>query len=234
MRSLSVCLLLLFPILSIAQTAVEYDKNLDVLRDTTDYKAIVEQSEANRLVDVVDIVPDIVLDIRYATENNFTGEKVYNSEKAFVRLPVAKSLARVQESLSKYGLGLLVFDAYRPYSATVKFYEIYKDTNYVASPWQGSRHNRGAAVDVSIVNIETGEEIQMPTGFDNFTEVAHPDYMNLPQNVIDNREMLISEMQNNGFKVYPYEWWHFDFIGWEAYDLMDISFEQLEIVNNCK
>ncbi len=82
-------------------------------------------------------MPEIKLDIRYATTNNFTGDKIYNSPKAFVRQPVAMSLRFIQESLNKKGLGLLIFDAYRPYSATVKFYEIYKDTNYVASPWKG-------------------------------------------------------------------------------------------------
>ena len=125
-------------------------------------------------------------------------------------------------------MGLLIFDAYRPYSATVRFYEIYNDTSYVASPWKGSRHNRGAAVDVSLIDFETGEELQMPTGYDNFSEAAHPDYGNLPENVLKNREILINEMQNHGFRVYPYEWWHFDFIGWEAYDLMDLSFEDLK------
>lgn len=214
----------------IGQDAPDYDKNLHIIRDTSEYIDQVKESAANGLVDIREVIPEIKLDIRYATTNNFTGEIIYTSPDAFVRKPVAESLEIVQESLKKYGLGLVIFDAYRPYSATVKFYEIYKDTNYVASPWNGSRHNRGAAVDVSLINLDTGEEIQMPTGYDDFSEVAHPDYMNLPENVLKNRELLISEMQNHGFRVYPNEWWHFDFIGWEQYSLMDISFEKLREV----
>ncbi len=222
------------PLIFIGQYSTDYDKDLHVIRDTAEYIQEVNESSANELVEIIMEIPDIKLDIRYATKNNFTGEIIYNSPDAFVRKPVASSLKIIQESLKKYGLGLVIFDAYRPYSATVKFYEVYKDTNYVASPWKGSRHNRGAAVDVSLINLETGEEIQMPTGFDNFSEVAHPDYMKLPENVISNRELLISEMQNHGFKVYPYEWWHFDFIGWQEYSLMDISFEELREVDTYK
>jgi len=225
-------LLLLLPIISMGQKAVDYDKNLIIIRDTAEYISSVKESEANKLVNIVDVIPDIKLDIRYATPNNFTGEQIYTDPLAFARKPLVESLALVQNSLRKYGLGLVVFDAYRPYSATVKFYEVYPDTNFVASPWKGSRHNRGAAVDVSLVVLETGEEIQMPTGFDDFSDAANPNYSNLPDNVIKNRALLINEMQNHGFQVYPYEWWHFDFIGWEAYSLMDISFEELQKVNN--
>ena len=230
MKTIVNFLIAFLPILFYGQKVPDYDKNLMVISDTSVYHAQIKVSPANMLIEIIDVIPEIKLDIRYATTNNFTSEMVYNSPKAFVRQPVANALAIVQKSLKKYGLGLLVFDAYRPYSATVKFYEIYKDTNYVASPWQGSRHNRGAAVDVSLINIETGEELQMPTAFDDFTEAAHSDYNNLPDNVLKNREILINEMQNHGFKVYPTEWWHFDFIGWEVYDLMDIPFEELVMV----
>jgi len=220
-----VLFIILLPFFSIGQT--KYESNLTVIRDTAIYNTQVNEHPENQLVEIVDFVPDIKLDIRYATKNNFTGEVIYNSPKAFARQPVAKALSIVQKSLRKQGLGLVVFDAYRPYSATVKFYEIYKDTNYVASPWSGSRHNRGAAVDVSLIDLNTGEELQMPTPFDDFTETAHPNYNNLPSNVIRNRELLKTIMQNHGFRVYPYEWWHYDFVGWEAYDLMDIPFEDL-------
>ena len=232
MKLLFTSLIIILPCFVIGQLAIDYEKDIVVIRDTAIYSSQVKKSPANQLVEIIDYVPGVKLDIRYATTNNFTEEIIYNSPKAFVRQPVAKSLRIIQESLNKQGLGLVIFDAYRPYSATVKFYEIYKDTNYVASPWKGSRHNRGAAVDVSLVDLETGEELQMPTGYDNFSEAAHPDYNNLPENVLKNREILINEMQNHGFRVYPYEWWHFDFIGWEAYDLMDLSFEELKIDNN--
>jgi len=213
---------------SFAQKSRVYNSNLHIINNLKDYQKTVEENPNNQLVDLEDFIPDIILDIRYATENNFTGKIVYNQPKAFVRWPVAQSLKFVNEELKKKNFALKVYDAYRPYSATVLFYEIYKDTTYVASPWSGSRHNRGAAVDVSIVDLETGEEIQMPTAFDDFTEVAHPDHMDLPENVIKNRQLLITIMQQHGFRVYHSEWWHFDFMGWEGFPLMDLSFEELE------
>lgn len=213
---------------SFAQNTKVYSSNLDVVNDLSDYNKSINENPNNELVDLEEFIPGIILDIRYATKNNFTNQKVYNQAKAYVRWPVAKSLKFVNEELKKRNYALKIYDAYRPYSATVLFYEIYKDTTFVASPWTGSRHNRGAAVDVSIVDLQTGEEIQMPTGFDDFTNVAKPDFNDLPENVIQNRDYLITLMQNHGFRVYHSEWWHYDFMGWEGFDIMDISFEELE------
>ncbi len=214
--------------IGISQNTKVYNKNLKVISSIEEYQKMKDENPNFELVNLEDFVPGIKLDIRYATKNNFTGQKVYESAQAYARWPVAKSLLIIQQELSKRNMGLKIFDAYRPYAATVLFYEIYKDTTYVASPWSGSRHNRGAAIDLSIVDLETGEEIQMPTGYDDFTEVAHPDYMDLPDRVLKNRDFLITTMQKHGFKVYPYEWWHFDFVGWQEFPLMDLSFEQLE------
>lgn len=213
---------------SFAQESKVYNSNLYIINKVDDYNRTIEENPNNELVDLEDFIPGIILDIRYATANNFTGTKVYKQAKAYVRWPVAQSLKFVNAELIKRNFALKVYDAYRPYSATVLFYELYKDTTYVASPWSGSRHNRGAAVDVSIVDLTTGEEIQMPTAFDDFTEVAHPDHMDLPENVIKNRQLLITIMQQHGFRVYHSEWWHFDFMGWEGFPLMDLSFEELE------
>ena len=225
------CFGMLFGI-AMSQNTKVYNKNLEVISSIDEYQKMIDENPNFELVDLEDFVPGIKLDIRYATENNFTEQKVYESAKAYARWPVAKALLIIQQELSRRNMGLKIFDAYRPYAATVLFYEIYKDTTYVASPWSGSRHNRGAAVDLSIVDLDTGEEIQMPTGYDDFTEVAHPDYMNLPDNVLGNRNFLITTMQKHGFKVYPYEWWHFDFVGWQEFPLMDLSFEQLEKQKN--
>jgi D-alanyl-D-alanine dipeptidase len=98
----------------------------------------------------------------------------------------------------------------------------------VAAPWHGSRHNRGAAVDITLVDLKTGKELPMPTAFDDFTEKAAPDYPHLPDEVIRNRNLLITTMQQFGFSVYPHEWWHFDYIGWKKFPLMDLSFDELE------
>lgn len=213
---------------SFAQESKVYNSKLYIINKIDDYNKTIEENPNNELIDLEEFIPGIILDIRYATENNFTGIKVYKQAKAYVRWPVAQSLKFVNEELIKRNYALKIYDAYRPYSATVLFYEVYKDTTYVASPWSGSRHNRGAAVDVSIVDLATGEEIQMPTAYDDFTEVAHPGHMDLPENVITNRNLLITIMQQHGFRVYHSEWWHFDFMGWEGFPLMDLSFEELE------
>jgi zinc D-Ala-D-Ala dipeptidase len=201
---------------------------LYVISSIDEYKDQIKTDSQMKLVDLVDLIPNIKLDIRYATENNFTGEVIYNLPKAYLRKPVANALKLAQDSLRFYKLGFKVFDAYRPYQATVKFFEVYPDTNFVANPKYGSRHNRGCAVDVSLVCLDTGKEILMPTDYDEFSEKAHPEYKNLQHDAIENRDFLLGVMNHFGFTVYPTEWWHFDYVGWEEYPLMDLSFEQLE------
>jgi len=197
----------------------------------TSYEEYLESVKADprkELVDLEEVIPGIVLDIRYATTNNFTGEKIYNLAKAYARKPVAEALKKVQAELARQGLGVKVFDAYRPYKATVKFYEVYKDTTYVASPYRGSRHNRGCALDLTLINLDTGEELKMPTGYDSFRKEAWPSTPVADPEVSKNRTLLINVMQKHGFRVNSSEWWHFDFIGWKQYEVLDIDFEQLE------
>ncbi len=218
------CLQLLMSV----QLCAQYDQNIDVLKSLEAYKASIKEDSNNRMVDLKSFIPGLALDIRYATNNNFTGKVIYTQPKAFARLPVAKALKAVQTVLAREGLGLKVFDAYRPYAATVMFYEVVKDTTYVASPWNGSRHNRGAAVDLTLIDLKTGKALPMPTEFDDFSTKAHPDHMDMDDSLIRNRQLLMDVMYAHGFTVYPYEWWHYDYKNWESYTLMDISFEALE------
>ncbi len=169
-----------------------------------------------------------MLDIRYATTNNFTGERIYTLARAYARKPVAEALKKVQEELKPQGLGIKVFDAYRPYKATVKFYEVYHDTTYVASPYKGSRHNRGCALDITVIDLKTGEELKMPTGYDSFKKEAWPSTPVKDPEIRKNRTLLINVMKKYGFKVNGSEWWHYDFIGWSKYEVLDIDFETLE------
>src|SRR6187549_2322116 len=125
------------------------------------YKESMKADPAKELINLEKFVPGLVLDIRYATVNNFTGERIYNLARAYARRPVAESLRKIQADLRPQGLGIKIFDAYRPYKATVKFYEVYHDTTYVASPYRGSRHNRGCALDLTIVKLSNGEELTM-------------------------------------------------------------------------
>lgn len=221
-----VLIILLFVRVS-AQELTLNNYGLIVIDDYGIYRTLIEKDSNKTLINVKEFIPDIILDIRYATSNNFVGEPVYNIPAAYARLPVAKALKNIQNELNKENLGLKIYDAYRPYSVTIKFYEKVKDTTFVASPLHGSRHNRGCAVDLTIVDLETGEEIKMPTEYDDFTERAHHNFAGLPDEVILNREKLKSIMIKNDFEVYPAEWWHYDFIGWKNYELMDLKFEQI-------
>lgn len=195
------------------------------------YSAYLEEVRKNpekELIDLEAYVPGIALDIRYATTNNFTGEQIYNEAKAYARRPVADALKKIQADLKKRGLGLKIYDAYRPYRATVKFYEVYRDTTYVASPYSGSRHNRGCAVDLTVVDLSTGQELKMPTGYDVFSREAWPSTPVADAGIRKNRQLLIDAMEKYGFKVNASEWWHFDFKGWKHFEVLDIDFGELE------
>ena len=164
--------------------------HLDIIQTQEEYKELVRIHPEMRMTDLEKAIKGIRLDIRYATRNNFTGEVIYTAPKAYAKMPVAQALKRVQDSLSLYHLGLKVFDAYRPYAATLRFYEVYPDTTFVANPRSGSRHNRGCAVDLTLVEFATGKELPMPTGYDDFSPKASPDYTDLPDTVIANRKFL--------------------------------------------
>lgn len=193
-----------------------------------EYQASIKTAPQKELVDLEKHIPGIVLDIRYATTNNFTKEKIYNLPKAYARKSVADALRNAQQEFRTLGYGIKVFDAYRPYKATVKFYEVYKDTTYVASPYRGSRHNRGCAIDMTLINLKTGAELKMPTEYDSFRKEAWPSTPVKDPEVKKNRDLIIAVMKKYGFRVNSSEWWHFDFNGWKNYEVLDIDFEELE------
>src|SRR5579862_743068 len=185
------------------------------------------KNSSHDLVDILTINPTIQLDIRYATTNNFTGKAVYPVSKCFLRKAVAQKIDSIQKELAHKGLGLKIFDGYRPLSVQRKFWEIFPDERYVANPKNGSRHNRGSAIDVTLVDLATGQELEMPSGFDDFTAKAHRDYNNMSENSKKNCQLLESYMIKYGFIPWPLEWWHFDDQDWEKYPILDIPFEQL-------
>ncbi len=180
--------------------------------------AAVLLAPAQDLVDIHTVNSHIRLDIRYATENNFTHRKVYSEAVCRLRTGTAAKLSAVQKELEGMGLGLKVFDCYRPLDVQRKFWALMPDERYVANPAKGSRHNRGAAVDLTLVNA-AGAELEMPTAFDDFTEKAHRDYRALPASAIKNRDLLERVMKKHGFVPLPTEWWHFDDADWERYPL---------------
>lgn len=192
-----------------------------------DYKDSCRKNSNYQLLEIKKHVPGIVLDIKYATKDNFMKRVMYKQARAFARKPVVRQLKKIQAFLKTKGYGLKIFDAYRPYSTTVAFYKEASDKKFVANPKKGSRHNRGCAVDLTLTDLKTGKEIAMPTPYDSFAAEAAVTYTNLPPQIIKNRQLLINTMQRFGFRVLENEWWHYDFVGWQHYDLMDIPFPRL-------
>ncbi len=188
------------------------------------------------LVELITLDTTIKLDIRYATANNFVGRPVYPEARAFLQKPAAKAIANVHKKLRKQGLGLVIFDGYRPWAITKLFWEVVPEDKrkFVADPAKGSKHNRGCAVDLSIFDLKTGELIDMPSGYDEFTERASPDYKGGTAKQRENREMLRKLMEDEGFSVNPNEWWHFDYKNWQDYAIYDISFAEAAKTENVK
>lgn len=181
------------------------------------------------LVEVVKINPNIRLDIKYATTTNFTGKILYPSARCYLRSAVAQKLDKVQKELEAQGLGLKVFDGYRPRSVQYKMWEVCPDDRYVADPAKGSKHNRGSAVDCTLIDSKTGQELEMPSAYDDLTEKAHRNYDKMPSEAAKkNCKRLEDSMAKHGFVPLPTEWWHFDDAEWEKYELLDVSFDQLE------
>lgn len=172
------------------------------------------------LVDAAAAVPGLRLDIRYATADNFTKTAVYPAARCLLRPEAAAALARVRRDLAGAGLDLKVWDCYRPLSVQRRFWELVPDPRYVADPKKGSRHNRGAAVDLTLTDAR-GRELEMPTGYDDFSERAHRTSTAGSPAARANAKTLEAAMERRGFKGLPTEWWHFDFSGWERFPLLD-------------
>lgn len=195
-----------------------------------DYRKQIKNDSTKKMVELKTMIPGIVYDLRYATVNNFMRRLMYpaGTNTTFLRLPAVTALQKIQQELNEKGLGLKIYDAYRPYAVTVKFWELVKDERYVANPSKGSGHNRGAAVDLTIVNLKTGKELDMGTGFDNFTDTAHHSFTQLSEEILQNRELLKSAMGKYGFKTYNEEWWHYSLPDASKFEILDIDFKKLK------
>jgi D-alanyl-D-alanine dipeptidase len=182
------------------------------------------------LVELVNLDSTIKLDIRYAKTNNFLGRQVYKEARAFLQRPAAEALQRANGKLREKGYGLLVFDGYRPWSVTKIFWDSTPQDKkrFVADPSQGSRHNRGCAVDLTLYDLRSGREVEMPSGFDEMTERSYPRYQGGPEEQRRMREILREAMEAEGFTVNELEWWHFDYKDWRQYPILDISFDEIK------
>ncbi len=181
------------------------------------------------LVEVTTLDPAIKLDIRYATKHNFLGTPFYTSPKAFLQRPAAEALVRANKKLEKQGFGLLIYDAYRPWYVTKMFYDATpaKFRGFVADPLQGSRHNRGCAVDITLYDRQTGQPVAMLTDHDEFTDRSFPDYLGETSLQRWHRDLLRDSLEAEEFSVYPMEWWHFDYRDWRQYLIVNRRFEEL-------
>jgi D-alanyl-D-alanine dipeptidase len=181
------------------------------------------------LVELVTLDPTVKLDIRYATSNNFVGRPVYTEARAFLQRPAAEALVRAHRSVKEKGYGLLVFDGYRPWTVTKLFWDVTPKAKreFVANPKEGSKHNRGCAVDLSLYDLESGREVAMPSAYDEMSPRAYPSYTGGTAEERERRDLLRAAMEAQGFTVEPNEWWHFNFTGWREYPILDIPFSAI-------
>ena len=181
------------------------------------------------MLELIKLDNTIRLDMRYARADNFVGRPVYDKARAFLQKDAAGALVRVHQGLRENGFGLVIYDGYRPWSVTKIFWEVVEEHQkpFVADPEIGSRHNRGCAVDLSLFDIETGDQTAMPSEFDEFNEKSSPEYQGGSAQETTNRDLLRSEMEKEGFSVNPKEWWHFDYKDWERFEISDIPFSEI-------
>lgn len=179
------------------------------------------------LVPIEKVDPPLLLEIHYATRYNFTGAQLYPFPAAWIHHDLVEPLIAVQKELAADGYGLKIYDGYRPLSVQQKMWDLVQDERYVSNPAVNrGRHTRGTAVDVTLVD-KMGNEIAMPTTFDDFTEAAHRDSKTMTADQRANMLRLQDIMTKHGFEPYPFEWWHFDFRNWKDYPVLDISFDEL-------
>ena len=194
------------------------------------------QTPANKLVKVKEIIPDIEIELKYATAENFTKQILYPTNTCFLAFGALENLKLVQDSLRNLqfhngmnyagGLGLKIWDGYRPRSVQYRMWNIVPDPRYVADPNIGSSHNRGGAVDLTIIDFFTKKELDMPTVFDFFGVEAHHEYMEHPIHVIVNRELLKNLMTSvGGFSIHAEEWWHYKYPPSDDFPLFDLELE---------
>ena len=188
------------------------------------------------LVELAPLDPAIHLDIRYATSNDFLGVPVYTQARAFLQRPAAEALVRALHKLEPLGFGLLIHDGYRPWYVTKLFWDATPQEGkiFVADPSQGSRHNRGCAVDLTLYDLKTGQPVEMTGEYDEMSPRSFPNYPGGTSLQRWHRDLLRRAMESEGFTVYEAEWWHFDYKDWGEYGILNVPFEKLNIGSSAK
>jgi len=183
------------------------------------------------LIDLATLDPTIHFDIRYATKSNFLSAPIYSQPKAYMQRPAAEALLRASQKLNALGYGLLIHDSYRPWYVTKIFWDATPQDKriFVANPADGSRHNRGCAVDLTLYDLKTGKPIEMTGVYDEMSERSYPFYPGGTSLQRWHRGLLRHAMEAEGFDVYEFEWWHFDYKDWRQYPILNLTFEKLDI-----
>jgi D-alanyl-D-alanine dipeptidase len=230
----------LFALALFAQTATDASRQSfhitppkpveELRRDALQAQPPVEKDKRKSdLVEVVKLNPAIKLDIRYASDNNFMGTPFYSQARAFLQRPAAQALSAANNDLNVHGYGILIHDAYRPWYVTKMFWDATPEDKkrFVADPAEGSKHNRGCAADVSLYDLKTGKEAVMPSGYDEMSERAYPNYTGGATDERARRDLLRAVMERHDFTVYEFEWWHFDYKDCVSWPIGNVPFEKL-------
>ena len=223
---------LLTQVTAYSQTISGNKYGLFVVDDVKLLQSEIAIDSNKQMTDLLQEIPDLVLDLKYATANNFMHRKLYpDLRTTYLRLPLVQDLKKVISDLKKQNLTIKIFDAYRPYHITEEMWEPIKDDRYAADPATGSGHNRGVAVDLTLVNLHSKKELPMGTAFDNFSDTAHSDFKDLPSDILKNRLLLKTIMEKHGFVVLDTEWWHFSLSDAKKFELLNLSFDDLKNLN---
>ncbi len=199
-----------------------------VISSISGFRDAVKNNPAKKIVALKKVIPGILIDMPYATSNNFTHTVLYHHPVAYLHEAPANALKLAQDDLLKKGLALKIYDAFRPFSVTCVIWRTATDRHYVANPRKGSNHNRALAVDLTIIDLKTGKELDMGTAYDNFTDSAHHNFRQLPPQVLANRKLLKQTMRKYGFGHVPAEWWHYQWHNDLDYEVIDLGFDELK------
>ena len=217
---------LIFSCLSACAPQPSMAQSLTVIKKKTIYRQQIKKDSLQKLVNLSHWIPTIVIDLRYATKENFTREQLYPKvSQTYARLAVVKALQSAADELAGLGYRLKVWDAYRPYSVTKKMWDLIGDERYVANPAKGSGHNRGLAIDLTL--LKDGKEVAMGTEYDHFSDTAHHSFTQLSPEILSNRQLLRTTMEKHGFRALETEWWHYSWPNDRAYEVLDLSFKDL-------
>jgi D-alanyl-D-alanine dipeptidase len=180
------------------------------------------------MIALKELIPALIVNLPYATTHNFTHTVLYKHPVAYLRLKPALALRQIDSALRKQGFALMLYDAFRPYKVTCLMWQLTPNKRYVADPARGSGHNRGIAVDLNIVNLKTGKELNMGTPFDSFSSKSHHSCTTFSDEILTNRQLLKTTMERYGFRAMDAEWWHYFWVNDEGYEIIDMDFDSLK------